>query len=518
MRSAHKNLLPWIVFLIMVLLSGCLQSKLKPVEENYQYSVKSKYYLCPAVVDGWVEKNALCTINSDGTFFCFTKDTKMADDFINAQRTLLLFLRNCGAEIGQMEYYGTEYEYSFSQSSDKAAYIAVSDVRSWQQVLVTLQTIWGDYTEYGYVYAMSNAIAKELGWQTDSVPSIGKDALDAFFVENPDVINLLYPTFTTKFASEETVGNSKALAVRLFEKIRWKKALGKPADAQLDDYCSLISAYAQDLSVPFARQSCGYAYYGENIKLRIMTTYAELIIDCNYCDAMESLYGDYWDNYSSIYQTTNTINKEITAAVEYFALEDEAGTIRIKWLDSENNTTKKFIPQNTGAYHSSTQTAYITSIRPYLHEYYHHIEHLINPNLGSSWQSQTFCELGASCSQYVQMTTEHTFSKSEDGIELFRAFTGRTYESGRNDYFEAWDIMCYYNNYYELAYKTGAQAHNSFSRYLINLYEESVVYDLMLFPETVDADTGNTWEELRAEWQQHIRDKYAEVIISDGYK
>ena len=509
-------MLLFIVFLSMVILSGCLHSELKPIEETYQYSVKSKNYVRPAVVNGWAEKDALSTTNSDGTFFCFTKDTKMADDFINAQRTLLLFLRNCGAEIGQMEYYGTDYGYSFSQSSDKAAYIAVSDVRSWQQVLVTLQTIWGDYTEYGYVYAMSNAIAKELGWQTDSVPTIGKDALDAFFVENPDVINLLYPTFTTKFASEETVGNSKALAVRLFEKIRWKKALGKPVDAQLGDYCSLNSAYAEDLSVPFALQSCGYAYYGDDVKLRIMTTYAELIIDSKYHDVMESLYGDYWSAYASIYETANTINKEITNAVVYFGLEDEAGIMQIKWMDSENGATEKFTEGRNGMYHSSTHIAYITSINPYLHEYYHHIEYLINSKLSRNWQSQAFCEMGKVSSWYAQYRMEKLFAEGQRA-DLFYSFTGRSYQPGPEDYYEGYDILCYINNDYTLDYDNGNPI-NSFSRYLIDQYGEDAIYQLMLLPEKVETVTGKTWETLQKEWKQHIQDKYAEVEIPNVYK
>lgn len=498
---------------LLALLTGCENGKGSPVEETYKYKTKSKSYMQPAAVDGWAEKSALTTDTKEGKFFCFIEDKSIADDFINTQRTLVKYLRNCGVEVGKMEFYGTDYGYSFSESSKNGVYVALSDMRTWQQVLVTLQTVWGDYTDYGYIYAMSNAIADELGWQTDSVPTFEKNTADLFFAENPIVINLLYPTFTDKFASEKTINNSKALAIHLFEKIDWKNALKKPVDEQLDDYYKLVSTYAQELSVPFERQICGYAYYGEGVKLRIMTTYAELIIDGNYRDTMESLYGDYWDDYSSIYQTANTINQEITAAVEYFALEDEAGTIRMKWLDSENSTTKKFITQNTGAYHSSTQTAYITSIRPYLHEYYHHIEHLLNPNLGVCWQSQAFCELGASCSQYAQMTTEYTFSKSEDGIELFQAFTGRAYESGRDDYFEAWDIMCYYNNYYKLAYKTGAQAHNSFSWYLVDIYGEKEVYNMMVFPDTVEAVTGKTWEQLMTEWEKSIRDKYSNVVI-----
>lgn len=519
MGNARKKLqLFCIVLSVLTVLSGCMPDNysITPIEESYEYSTDSGYYVRPAAVDGWAEKDALTTTTEDGTFLCFTADTAQADDFINAQRTLLHLLRDNGLETGELESYATDYGFCFSESSDKTAYVALSSVRTWQQVLVTLQAIWGDYTEYGYVYAMSNAIAEKLGWKTDPTPAVEKAALKTFFAENPEAIHLLYPTFTTEFASEETVNSCKALSVALFKKISWRKALKKPIAEQLEEYYALVSDYAEKLSIPFNRQTCGYAYYGEGVKLRIMTNYAELIIDSNYRDDSESLYGDYWSNYSSIYETVNTINREITTAVERFELEDEAGIIRIKWLDSEYSSTEKYIPQNSGAYHPSTQTIYITSIRPYLHEYYHHIEHLINPDLGQCWQSQAFCEIGSSHSQYALLTTESTFSKSEDDIELFRAFTGRAYEPGRDDFFEAMDILCYLSDYYQLAYKNGAQTHNSFSRYLVDLYGEDEVCNLLLFPETVEDITGKTWEELRAEWEQHIREKYADVEIPEA--
>lgn len=500
-----------ILFLFFAVLSGCTRDKPNPLNEAYEYSVQTESYIRPSAVKGNALNSALTTVTNDGNFFCFTKDEAAANDFVNTQRTLIQYLRNCGVEIERLESFGTDYGYSFSESRENAAYVAFSDMRSWQQVLVTLQAVWGDYTDYGYVYAMSNTIARELGWQTDSVPAFEQETADLFFAANPEAIHLLYPAFDSRFAFEETVSNSKALAVHLLEKIGWKNAISKPVNSQLDAYYELIRAYAKELSVPFERQTCGYAYYGEDVKLRIMTTYAELIIDNNYCDAAESIYGDYWDQYLSIYQTANTINEEITAAVEYFALQDAVGTIQIKWLDSKDSNTEWLIPHNNGAYNFSTKTAYVTSIRTYLHEYYHHIQHLLNPDLGFSWQSQSFCELGASHSHYRQMSSESAFLRSEDGAKLFQDFTGRAYVPGRDDYFETMDILCYYNDYYQLEYITGAQAQNSFCRYLVELYGERAVFDLLVYPKTVETVTAKTWDTLRSEWEQHIRDKYAHI-------
>lgn len=499
-----------IVVLLFTALSGCTADTPNEISEAYAYSTEIRSFLRPAVANGEALRTALTTDTEDGTFFCFTKEEAEANDFINTQRTLVQYLRSCGIRIEELEYYGTDYGYSFSQSSENAIYVGFSDVRTWQQVLVTLQGVWGDYTDYGYVYALSNAIADELGWQADAIPAFEKKDADLFFAENPGAVQLLYPTFTEKLASQETVTHSKALAAHLLEGINWEDAVSKPISEQLDAYYDLIRAYAQELSIPFELQACGYAYYGENVKLRIITAYAELIIDRNYHDVHETVYGDYWGDYLSVYQTTNTINAEISAAVEYFDLQDTAGIIQLNWLDKNDSNTQWLI-RNNGAYYYSTHTAYVTSAVSYLHEYYHHIQYLLNPDLKFAWQSQTFCELGAFYSLYRQMSMKNMFTQDEEGVKLFYDYTGRSYEPGRDDYYEVMDILCYDSEYYKLEYQTGGEAHNSFCRYLVDLYGEESVFDVLLFPNTVEDATGKTWDSLRAEWEQYIREKFEHI-------
>ena len=118
-----------------------------------------------------MKKTALTTSTDDGNFYVFSEDESVANEFVNAQRTLVAYLRSQGAHIDEMTYYGMDYGYSFSKSSKSSAYVSLSDIRSWQQVLVTLQTVWGDYTDYGYLFALSNAIAEELEWKTDDIPA-----------------------------------------------------------------------------------------------------------------------------------------------------------------------------------------------------------------------------------------------------------------------------------------------------------------------------------------------------------
>ena len=522
MKEIIKRIFLMLGMVILVTsIAGCSQQDdvLLPIEETYVYSSQSKNYVRPAVVDGWVELTALKTTAENDTFFCFTEDTARADDFINAQRTLLRFLRDHGVETGKMECYGTDYGYCFSLSDDAAAYVDFSAVRSWQQVLVTLQAIWGDYTDYGYVYAMANAIARELGWQADDVPSIDNASLDEFFAENPGAVHLLYPTFTTEFASEETVKSCKALSRILLDKIKWYKALAKPIEEQLDGYYSLLSDYVQNIDVPFTRQVCGYASYGDSVLLRIMMTYAELMIDGEYMDHSYNLFGDYFGDYQSLYQTVNTIDAEICTAVSYFGVEDKAGVIKIKFLPSGSDSAEKFTKGRGGYYYSSTDIAYVTSLAPLMHEYYHHLEYVMTQSVQHVWQRHAFCEIGRAYSRYGRYQVEYANLNSEEWSDLFRLCTGREFEGGLDDYYEAVDILCYISDDFHLTYwNSGAAPLSSVRRYLIDLYGEKVCYDILLHPETIEDVTGKTWKEMEADWAQHIRDKYAAVELPDWVK
>lgn len=512
-----------IIFLILIMIAVCgcksaqesnsIAPSLAPVEEVYDYSAQNAFYSRPAFTNQGTRRDVLKASTEDGLFFCFTEDTALADDFINAQRTLLQFLKSNGVALRELSYFATDYDDSFSDSDEDDAFIALSAAKTYRQILVTLQALWGDYTDYGYIYALSNAIADELGWQTDSHSTVEHSDLNTFFTNNPDAIHLLYPSFSLSFASEETVNNCKSLSIYLFKKIAWNSVLEKPIDIQLDDYRTFIANYAGELGISFTRHACGYAYSGEYLPLRILTTYAQLIIDQNYFDYYTNN-GQYFDDYVSIYQTASVIDQEISDAVSYFDLEDRAGTISINWLSAESAEIKHG-KQLVNFYKPALQEVTVTTITAYLHEYYHHLEHLLNPTLGQCWQQQAFCEIGRSHSVYSLQMLERAFTQDENWANLFIQCTGRNYQANVNDYFETYDILCYVTNEFELDYYTGRNGINSFIHYLIDLCGEDVVYQVMLFPETVHEYTEKTWDELEADWKDHIQDKFKDIAIPE---
>ena len=520
--KAYRILFICIVVASMMSIVGCALEKCDTfcipsvivIDEQYEYSVESRYYSRPAVINQIKWFDALKATTEDGTFICLTQDTTQADKFINAQRTLLRFLKDCGMELRNLRYIVSDHADSFGYSSKDTAYIAFSSTKTYRQILATLHTLWGDYTDYGYVYAMANVIAEQLGWQTDSQIDVAPVVMKEFFSNNPKAIDLQYPCFSSDFASEETVNQCKALSIHLFDDIKWVTALEKPIDIQLDEYYELVEAYAGEIGISFARQTCGYAYRGEYSPLCINTTYAQLIVDRNYSDYSSVIYGDYFSDYESIYQTANIINNEITEAIELFGLEDKAGSISINWL-SEESAKAQFGKSLVNHYEPSMKKVNVTMIQGYLHEYYHHIEHLINPNLGRCWQSQAFCEIGRSHSWHSLYSIETTMTQNEQWADLFYTFTGRSYQPGVDDYFEFYDILCYATNEYELDYYNGRNAVNSFTHYLIDLYGEDATSNLMLFPETVLEVTGKDWIDLEAEWKTHIKNKFKGVKIPE---
>lgn len=521
-RSVALSLILMVLFMLLVMVS-CTAPVDKsspiavtPVLDQYEYKQREKVCFFPSFSNENEKTEILSVSTEDGFFTCMTTEATQADSFINAQRTLLRFLQENGVAVRELNYIALNFDDNFSDSEKDNAYIALSSTETWRQVLVTLQALWGDYTDYGYVYAMANAIAAHLGWETETPESAGNAGMDAFFCENTEALNLFYPGFTEHYATEETIRYSKSLSLELFQQIDWCDALKKPIETQLDEFAVLLRGYSEKIGASFSPQTCDYAYRGPYLPLCIQTTYAQLIVDHGYKDYYSDIFEDYFCDYATIYQTSEIVDKEIVEAVARFGLEDRAGNISINWLSEYSARTRFAVPRVNTCY-VLRQEAYVTTISLYLHEYYHYIEHLINPDSpkSRSWQSQAFCEIGRSYSQHALYAMEKTFTQDPKWAELFYDFTGHTYQAGVEDYFKANDVLCYVLDEFSLDYHGGGPSVNSFACYLIRNYGEDAITNLMLFPDTVIDVTGKTWDTLENEWKQSIMDQYAGKEIPD---
>ena len=490
-----------------------------PVREQYDYKKKEKVCYFPSFTNENEKTEVLSVSTEDGSFVCMTTDVAQADAFINAQRTLLNFLKDNGVAVRELSYIALNFDDNFSESAKNKAYIALSSTETWQQVLVTLQALWGDFTDYGYVYAMAGGIASYLGWETDALETTESSAMDAFFCENTEALNLLYPSFTKLYATEKTVTYSKLLSLDLFEQFDWCDALKKPVETQLEEFEGFLYGYSENIGASFTRQGIDFAYRGPYLPLCIRTTYATHIVDHGYKDCYSDTYGDYFCDYETICQTVEIIDKEMVEEARRFGLETRVGNFCFNWLSEDSAMTLRG-KHRVGYCWPSMQEAYVSSIDFYMHEYYHYIEHLLNPDSPGtfSWQSQAFCEIGNSHSRYPLYRKEIQYTQDPELADLFSSFAGHTYRTGVEDYFEVIDIMCYIFNEFSFDYYGGGPSTNSFAYYLIKQFGEDTISNLMLFPDTVVEVTGKDWDTLKAEWKQYIMDKYAGKEISDWMK
>lgn len=504
MRYAICNFL--LVFLC--LLPGCSKQK-----QEFEYTAGGVYFERPSTLEKGRYQIALSTQIDAGAFHIMTDDEAKADRFVNAQLELLTYLERRNVELRNLNYYVSDYDDTYGDSANDSAYIGLMSVETYKQVLVTLQTLWGEYTDYGYLYALSNKIAKELKWGGDDVPEVENVTLDKFFSENVAAMNLLYPCFSSEYASEETIDNCKALSAKLLKDKKIKQTLSRPIEEQIAEFRLQTDEYAEKLQVDFERNKCRYAYNGQYIPLKILTTYAEYFVDVDYEDRADYLSGLFSD-YAGIFEAMEIVEKELCMAVEKFDLKEEVKVIPFKCLSSEsaNYLYGKDLVNFT---RSEKGEIIITFLNSYYHEYHHYLFYILNPSTSSSWQEEAFCELARSYSYYGRLNVEQGMMQEEKWQEFFSEFAGRKYTGSREDYFEFYDSLCYACDDYELRWNTGRNPINSITKYLVDLYGEDTVIDLYLYPDTVEEVVGKSWDKLAYEWRENLKEKYAECKIPD---
>lgn len=184
--------------------------------------------------------------------------------FIAAQETLCAYLKEQHVNADSITFRVLADYACRSDSENGVAYFGMEALQTWEQVLVTLQSVWGDYTNYGYLYALGSHIASELGWETKE----GK-AAPAVFEENPTLLNLVYPCFSQEFSSNQEIAACRSMAISILT------LMGNP---YMGEYYFMAAAedYATEEGIDFEPTYLGFAYNGSCSALKIRTKYAEV--------------------------------------------------------------------------------------------------------------------------------------------------------------------------------------------------------------------------------------------------
>ena len=103
----------------------------------------------------------------------------------------------------------------WADSEQGAAYINVDSIGTYKHILSMLKLRYGDYSNYGYLYAMADQIAHKLKWTSDEVQELDLDVIR----NNPNLLNLGYIYFDEKYVTTEEANACKALAVEILNAI-----------------------------------------------------------------------------------------------------------------------------------------------------------------------------------------------------------------------------------------------------------------------------------------------------------
>ena len=475
---------------------------LGPTEPKYEFSVEKETFFVPSMVLAYAERDAYRTETKYGPVYAFSSFVSEAERFATLQNTLLDYLYGLGVLVGEKTYIATDYHGSFSVESRNEVYVSLDDMGTWNHVLATLQGIWGDYTDYGYLYAVSNRIAAELGWFADNLSPVNNEMLDDFFNRNSYALNLHYPSFTERYAPTETVHCCKSLSLKLFDRLQVQDLISQSIDAQLKAYRDLIGEYALSFGITHERQDISYSFYAEQIPLRIKTEFAEMFLEEGYIEPYEQVYGHYFADDKAIYETAAALTNEMADAVNYVEMDGQVEPFTLYWMSQQSG-----IEKYGGTYfrlknHWTMNTAYTGTIYFAMHAYYRHLEHMITGATSSKWQSMAFAEFGNFRHKYARMQYDYFCTEQAEYVQLFQQNMEREYIVDSDDCLIVQDILAYINGS-----KVGdAPSSVSCARYLVGQLGEKAVMELLLNPKQVEAVTGRNWTSIEKEWKQYLED------------
>ena len=463
-------------------------------------------------------------------YYLDSQDDELCNEFVNAQTKLMQYLDKNGvdlSDIGSPKYYLSDYQRNSSTFKNityfygadwpnainsivdsRFAYFGFDTVKTYKQVLTTLQNIYGSFTDYGYLYALSNEIAKAMKWETDASVDISESELKDLVLSNSFCLDLTYPCFTEDYSSKDIIAVSKALSVKVLKSLNQKpaKLLAMPIEEQIKAFRNGVSEYAASIGAEYSEPKYGYMFGSEEYPLIVNTTYFTLHLEDGYKDHFEPVYKqDFFKDYESIRNTVSIIDSEISAVIKEYSLEDKAGkTIIIMSTDSHSNS---YASHQGGI-------CYCTSVQPVVHEFCHYLVHIISiPNGGTTYQTdaighQIFCEWNGMNSYFNQLFYEKEYSMPEYQKEWFESKAGREFRRSREDTL----LACHYTigetkDYHMDNFTCSSTM--SYAAYIVETYGEEEMLKLALFSNKFYEEHNTSYEELIAEWKEYILENFA---------
>ena len=481
-----------ITVLLLICSVGCTAGD-KETVQKYEYTETYLRVMEPYGYSFIMNGNMQESVVNEHTYQ-FTPDIseEKRNEFISAQERLCSYLEDKGVSCSDVTLRIISDYQNRTESENSTAYFGIDTVKTWEQVLTTIQLSMGDYTNYGYLYALANYTAKELGWKTDTESTSDVQTLS----ENTELLNLVYPCFNEVYTEPENISACKALATEILSKIEDPYA-GEQA------FIEEIKAYAAEKGIEFTPTYLVFAYNSESCPMKFRTKYIEIFRDSTYEADRRYVMGKIDEDYLA---TTETIIKTFEWLDEQ--LERFCGKFKVDAPEIISVQLMSELPRNLlsqyfeygGIYYrtDSEKKIYTTTCTVLGHEYVHYLFDLCRgdeiDSAYESWHSEAVA---------YYFTAEHTVEEC-----LMSSALAETEEIIGKEYKDVSDEVLYLrlvmqaDTEYSPKYYLKKQYYGgiAFADYFINVYGEEAFLNSMMHPSKTEEYTGKDLEQIVDEW------------------
>ena len=384
-----------------------------------------------------------------------------------------------------------------ADSENMTAYFPLQTAKTWEQALITVQAVYGEFTNFGYCYALANDLAEKFDWKQDTTRGA-----DLYYIDqSPELLHLVYPCFTEKYANEDEILACKALSLQLFARLEHPYAGAEAFETE-------ISRYAKVTNLPYTQTYLRFANNGRYCPLKIQTNYFTYLINVNYTE----------DPYYAESDPVGLWTKEIKALISEFEFADS--TIQslcntFGYTPREKTQVTLFsvdqwgsVPEANGIH--TTSLGHMTYY--YVYEIYRNMaEHPV--------YTKYYCPTLA---YYYMMKSDYNLSLHVYGEQFKLEFQTEarmpcTLENYLKYNCSAMDRYIYenldkYNPTYWIGRSQTTAECVSLAGYLVQTYGEATFLEIMLNPNRSYPLTGKVIKDIEAAWEKYIISNQNEIL------
>lgn len=454
-----------------------------------------------------IQKNVLQTEVGGHTYqFEPSNGEQARNEFIAGQEALCRLLDENGIDTAGLYFFVLPDYTNWTDSAQATAYFGLNTMNSWEQALTTVQLAKGDYTNYGWLYAISDDLAAQLGWTRDETADADTGNIDG------TLLNLVYPCFDEFYTSPEDIASCKKLS---------KELLGGTDDIWSEDaFLQARERYAEEKGIDFAPTYLAFAYYSPSCKLKTRGKYLEFFRTNSFTEDRYYTRGyideDYMASLGGMIRGISWLEDYLTQLRETFGVDDPS-------------LLPVYLNDDAGRYAYITFAAYfevdkdggkITGVGvPIMaHEYVHYLFWLCGGEddpAYEDWINEVVACYYDLPGDY-EVTSRYYEQYRPELLQAFKETTGEGYDDIgdyirllRIYYRTAEDVKPY--RYYLIS---DYDLRPVFGDYFIRTYGEDVFLEWALHPSKVRQLTGKTNEEIISDWCADMDDPENDTLFS----